>query len=425
VGYIEGFLSVNRDLWRLVEKQDVRLSDVIRELEYRRGWLTARFRSGVYLANRIQEVYPAQGRLLSKYAPLGLHALMFHDELLVQRAVNSTGDKATEIALAEFFGAKWEDLRECLLATAKLFRRTSHQLREELDRLSRICSEYNRLGAFIPHLGVLIASDQSIEGSPRSIAFSKLVPWLLDVVYNVVTGSEAAGSIGVMGAPIGSGKTTTMYYVLRSIANILGHPEPDRVASNLILLDPEDFLVAMDELASRGEKALITVVDNSSTLFPKYWYTVGGELRAFYLRLHKSITIIRSLSTATIFIANAAGEIASFIRNMARVNISGEQLSIPTYNVTIFTMKEAGVRLTEKEDELVKRERIASVYAYPLLKLPKHMYNYDLNLKKEINRRVIAEAVKIYKETQEKMMKTTKTRQRRKKEEVEEGGAEI
>ena len=403
MGSVEDFIRANRDLMALLGKLGG-LEDVIRGIEYRRGWLTARFRAALFTANNQFSNYdPSLGRALANSSPLGLHAFMFHDLNLAIRARNAPIDNH-ERMLADYFRESVDALRECMVSIFE-----SWVSFKEAGRWDDVCEWYRGTGAVILHLGRILAANPGIEGSPRGVVINRLVTWMLEVLNSIASGGEAAGSIAVMGSHIGSGKTTTLYYTIRSIASILGHSDPDYIASSLIFIDPEEFLYALEELVRRGEKAAIMVIDNASTLLPKYWYQVGGGMQQFYMKIHKSLNIIRSISAITIFVANGPEEIASFVRKMARLGISGAQLEIPTHIVTVFTWKGYGIRITEREEELTKRDRIASVYAYPLLKLPKHLYTYDLELKKEINKKVIAEAVKIYKEAV-KNVKTKKAR---------------
>ena len=393
------FLRVNRELLQRLGNGDVAgyMSEGIERVESIVRSLLSQFRASIAASGRVGGVL---GSAMRKVSPLGLHAFMFHDERLLRRVLEAPYARPHEPALAERLGMPVEDMRECLRYVFET-RSLRHVLRmvgeDGGDDIAEGCNAYRRLGLAVPHMGFILKSDPGVEGSPGGVSYTALTPWVLSIIYAMATGSLGAGSVAVVGASVGRGKTTTIYYTLRSVLELLGHPDPGDAASKLILLDPFEFLDVAQGLAERGEKAVVTVVDNASALFPKQWSRIGG-LQRFFVSMNAVIDMIRSMSAVTIFVANAPNELASFVRNIATMRVVGEEADVKPYTATIFTWRTVKLRVGQREEELVKREKLASVYVYPLLKLPSNLYRHDLEVKQEVNRRELIKALEAARE---------------------------
>ena len=390
------FFVVNREVWERL-KTDVDLVTQTRRIDYVYKKLVSQFKAAVATGS---EVGGTLGSAMRKVSPLGLHAFMFHDREFFYRALKAPHAKPYEHAMAEMLRIPIRDLRECLryVFETQALRPLVSFTDDEGEDIAGECTRYRRLGLAVPHIGFIISENPGLRGSPGGVSYTALTPWVLSIIYAMATGSLGAGSVAVVGASVGRGKTTTLYYVLRSVLNVLGHPEPDSAASKLIFIDPFKFVDVAQELVGRGEKAAILVVDNASALFPKHWVRLGGGWSRFYTHMNTLINMIRSMSAVTIFVANNPGELSSFVRNAATTNIAGAEADIKPFTATIFTWKAAKLRVSQREEELVKREKLASVYVYPLLKMPNNLYKHDLEVKMEVNKRELAQALQALKE---------------------------
>jgi hypothetical protein len=302
----------------------------------------------------------------------------------------------SEMNLAKFFGLSRENLRNCLVDTFNTILGGGPRLGER----ESICYKYQFYGAVVAHIGAVLAdlAGKQPQGVPRVNAVNSLVLWILRVIKDVATGSVGAGSIATLGASVGKGKTSIIYYTLRSVLHILGHPEPDRLAGDLIILSADDFWDVMDALSASGEKALVMVVDNASVIFPKQWVRMGGAVSRLFLSANALIDLIRGVSGATVFIANAPDELASFVRRASTLNIKGVDLDIRSYSATLFTERAEILATSEREgrQKLVRSvEKPAVAYVYPLLKLPLTLYVKDLRAKKENIAKILQEIKRI------------------------------
>jgi hypothetical protein len=431
VGRVEDFLSANREVLRIVEdivkrNKGGELTRAVKMYERAYGVLWWIFRASADLAREISSVKPAVTNTL-KLSRLGLHVAMFQDYRFVEKLVTEVDKTDEEEVYSELLGIPPDDLRLCLEASYVTAMRGGHWVPSEIKTTPspgmtpihrpQYCRPYWKRGFMLPHLGSLVVaiSESPFEGIPRRGAVNALVPWLLGVVRDIASGSPGAGSIGIVGASIGMGKTTTLYYTLRAVLSMLGVSDPDSSASKLILLDPADFLDLVQVLSEREEKVPILVVDNASAVFPKHWHRIGGELHKFFLHMNTVIDMLRAISGATIFVANAPDELASFIRNTATINIRGDEDDIKTYKVTLFTWKKRHIQVRREGEVLRKVERIASVYVYPLLKLPQEVYKRDLEVKRQVSRRELVKAIESVKRALEE--------DRRKKRSVKRPGA--
>jgi hypothetical protein len=395
LGNVEEFIRANERLWEIIESHRREIPSAVKAHGYMYELVSSVFRASAAFLRELVSRAPSLSHL-PKASLLGLHALMYQGMELVARLMRED-HTWEEKHLADAFGLSVEGLRECMFETFQLC--AMHMGRPTWWKHYRErCSAYWKRGAILPHLGALLlsVSDNPPEPAPRLICSNALVPWILGVIRDMSTGSVGAGAIGVVGASIGRGKTTTLYYTLRSaiysIAPELSPEELDRLVSSLMLLDAEDFIEALEALAEAGVKAPVLVVDNASVLFPKQWASFGGEVRRFFLRMNTVIDLLRGVCGAVIFVANAPGELASFVRNVATINISGrEEPGIKTYSVTVFTWKRPTLRVREGEEAVRMKERIASVYVYPLLKLPQELYSRDLRVKVEVIKRTLRE----------------------------------
>jgi hypothetical protein len=409
VGRVEDFLSANREVLRVIEESVKRsggkeLTRAVKIYERVYGVLWWIFRASASLAGEISSVKPAVTNTL-KLARLGLHVAMFQDKSFIDKLIDEVDKTDEEEVYSELLGIPVDDLRLCLEASYVTAMRGGHWSPVEIATTPapgripiyrpQYCTPYWKRGFMLPHLGSLVAaiSENPFEGVPRRGVINALVPWLLGVVRDIASGSPGAGSIGIVGASIGMGKTTTLYYTLRAVLSTLGVSDPDSSASKLILLDPADFLDLVQVLSEREEKVPIVVVDNASAVFPKHWHRIGGEMHKFFLHMNTVIDMLRAVSGATVFVANAPDELASFIRNAATINIGGDEDDIKTYKVTLFTWKKRHIQVRREGEFLRKVERIASVYVYPLLKLPQEVYKRDLEVKRQVSKRELVKAI--------------------------------
>jgi hypothetical protein len=394
---VEKFINAQQRIWEWVSRAGSSgVARVVRRIGHAYDTLMAVFRASVAFMNEVTSKRP-ELKHLPRASLLGLHTAMYHDHRLLSKLLDAE-PKPAENTLSELFGLGVDDLRDCM---AQSFAVISYHagIEPRRRRLEEKCVSYWRRGVVLPHIGSLLAlGDRPLEAPPRLIAVNALVPWILGVMRDLATGSLGAGSIAVVGASIGRGKTTTLYYSLRSALYALNpatklsakipetasdlKTEADDVIPYVMLLDPEDFLDAVYALANSGVKAPLLVVDNASVLFPKQWIRVSGELHRFYLKMNTVIDLLRGVCGAVVFVANAPNELASFIRNVATINITGrEEPGIKAYSVTVYTWKRPTLRVREGEEQVRMRERIASVYVYPLLKLPEEIYKLDMKVK--------------------------------------------
>ena len=395
------FLSVNRELVRRAEAEAGRLADAVRRVESLSREVTAQFRKAIFAGGRIGEGRPVLGSAVKRATFLGAHAFMFHDGRLLDRALESSHSEH-EKELSDLLGFKHtEDMRACLRYVFETLG-VKQVLSFESSNLdsTRECEDYRRLGIGLSHLGLILRENPGIPGSPRAVSITPLVPWILRAIVNFARGDIGAGHIGSIEASIGRGKTTTIYYVIRSVLNLLGHPDPDGATQMLIILDPVEFIEVSEYLAERREKVALSVVDNASIILPKQWASYGGELRKFFLKANTMISVIRGLCAVNIFVANAPGELASFVRNATVIRVEGEAFDQDSLLVSVFTMRKTGVRVTANtgEEKLIKKERLAAVYVHPFLKLPEPLYHRDMTAKLETIRKELKEAEKIVKQ---------------------------
>ena len=394
------FLSVNRELMRRAEKEAGRLAGAVRRIESLTRELVAQFRKAIFAGGHIAEGRPVLGTAVKRATFLGVHAFMFHDVRLLDRALESSPSEH-EKELSDLLGFKHtEDMRACLRYVFETLG-VKQVLSFESSNLdaTRECEAYMKLGMAQPHLGLILRENPDIPGSPRAVSINPLVPWILRAIVNFARGDIGAGYIASVEASIGRGKTTTTYYTIRSVLNLLGHPDPDGATQRLIILDPVEFIEVSESLAERREKVALSVVDNASIILPKQWASYGGELRKFFLRANTMVSVIRGLCAVNIFVANAPGELASFVRNATIVRFEGEALDQDSLLVTAYVLRRAGIRVTAStgEEKLIKKERLATVYVYPFLKLPEPLYYKDITAKLETVRKELKEAEKIAK----------------------------
>jgi len=400
MGVGESFLRANREVWSLIDKHS---SDV--------GWLVKLIKtygniydniiaSFTYFNSSVKEIEGETGKSAGywkRLAVLGLHALMFQSPEFVNAVLSeSIYDPLSERTLAKFFGLERENLRNCLIDTFNTILGGGQRLGER----ESVCYKYQFYGAVVAHIGAVLAdlAGRQPQGIPRVNAVNSLVLWILRIIKDVATGSVGAGSIATLGASVGKGKTSIIYYTLRSVLHILGHPEPDRLAGDLIILSAGDFWEVMEALSASGEKALVMVVDNASVIFPKQWIRMSGAASRLFLSANALIDLIRGVSGATIFVANAPDELASFVRRASTLNIRGVDLDIRSYSATLFTERAEILAPSEKEgrQKLVRSvEKPAAAYVYPLLKLPPTLYVKDLQVKKEDIAKILGEIKRI------------------------------
>jgi hypothetical protein len=410
---VDRFVEAQKRVWGWIEGAGVgKISTLAKQLGSAYDKLVHVFKASMVFTAEVASKHPGL-RHAPRLSLLGLHVAMYHTPAPVLDLVEDD-ETPEERTLSEILGLDTEDLRDCLVASFASITRLAGLREGKLGEWSDKCDSYWRRGVVLPHLGALLhhRSGDPPRPSPRLIATNALVPWLLNVLRDMASGSTGAGSIAVVGASIGKGKTTTLYYTLRSVLYAL-HPvatspgetmmdvktEADEVIPYVMLLDPYDFLTAVQALAESGVKAPILVVDNASVIFPKQWVRIGGPMHKFYLRMNTVIDLLRGVCGAVIFVANAPDELASFIRNAASINISGrEEPGIKGYSVTVYTWRRPSLRVSADEERVKMRERIASVYAYPLLKLPQELYARDLKVKLETIARETVEAIKQLKE---------------------------
>jgi len=392
---VEDFVRANRELLKYIEKSGSSVGQYEKMIAGTMDILTAMFNVSSAFARDVIMRSPVLGKAMSRDAVIGLHIVMYHDAALVDKLREEAGSEADK-ELADVMGMSVASLRECLYDsfTWVVNRQVGHAVPADMLGAKEACMNYWKKGVLLPHLGALAKEVRPEAGVPRPITANALVPWMLSVIKDMAMGSVGAGSIAVMGAGIGLGKTSTLYYTLRSVLAALGHPRPEELADKFILLDPYDFLTALEALIEHDEKAPILVVDNASALFPKQWASMGGELRRFFVNANMMINMLRSNVGATVFVANGPEELSSFIRKNSSMNITGEAMDIKAFTTAIYTWWRPTLRLRPGEEAIRKRQKVASVYVFPLLKLPITVYVKDLNVKKEVNKKKLAEAVR-------------------------------
>jgi hypothetical protein len=398
LGVAEDFLRANREVWSLVEKQmedPSRIVRIVKVFGFKYDLVVNTFSVANAFIKNISLSMNMSVEHMKKLSTIGLHIAMFQSREFVQQLLSEAGVESNEIDLGKAIGLRPDVMRECL---EHVF---DSMLNATLPRLKE-CHTYWSRGIILPHLGALAiaVSDKPPPGDPRTDVINALVPWVLSIVRDMVSGSHGAGSIAVFGASIGQGKTSTLYYTLRSVLYLLGHPNPDHIVPHLMTLDMTEFLEVMSALAESDEKAMIIVVDNASIIFPKQWHRYGGELNRFFLEANRLIDMLRGKCGATIFVANAPDELASFIRNASTMNMHGREVDVKSYKVTVFTWKKTRLVSAGEESRLKQVEQPASIYVYPFLKLPLFMYAKDLEVKKK----AFAESIsRLLKETKEKL----------------------
>ena len=410
MGRVEEFVKASGSVWDAVqsagpERVSRALSHVTRMYTTVKDVFKAYIK---YLYKDLSISRPLEARALMSDALLGLHALMYMDPGFLVKTV--LGSKATpqEVRLSKYVGIDPSTMEACL-EEFLLKLEDAESVGDSGD-----CAEYWGRGAVLPHVGLALSSyGKPLVGEPRKVVVNALVPWFLNVARGAATGSEGVGTVGVFGASIGRGKTTTVYYTLVTVLRLLGHPAPEEVASRLILLNPEDFLVALEALLERREKSLLVVVDNASVILPKQWARIGGELSRFFVRMNAVMDMLRVSCGAVLFVSNAPGDIASFVRNMTTLDVRGEPRHHTLYDLTVFTWYRPSLSVTDREERLRYRQRVASVYAYPLLKLPPEMYRKDLEAKREISASSLAEAVRSLRTALEERKKRMEARRPR------------
>jgi hypothetical protein len=402
MGAGENFLRANREVWSLIDKHSSDVGWLIKLIKTYGNIYDNIIASFSYFNSSVREIEEETGKSASywkRLAVLGLHTLMFQSPEFVNALLSESttlSSSLSEMNLAKFFGLSRENLRNCLVDTFNTILGGGPRLGER----ESICYKYQFYGAVVAHIGAVLAdlAGKQPQGVPRVNAVNSLVLWILRVIKDVATGSVGAGSIATLGASVGKGKTSIIYYTLRSVLHILGHPEPDRLAGDLIILSADDFWDVMDALSASGEKALVMVVDNASVIFPKQWVRMGGAVSRLFLSANALIDLIRGVSGATVFIANAPDELASFVRRASTLNIKGVDLDIRSYSATLFTERAEILATSEREgrQKLVRSvEKPAVAYVYPLLKLPLTLYVKDLRAKKENIAKILQEIKRI------------------------------
>jgi hypothetical protein len=110
------FLSVNRELMRRAQKEAEagRLAGAVRRIESLSREITSKFRLAIFAGRRIAEGRPVLGTAVKKATVLGVHAFMFHDVRLLDRALESSHSEH-EKELSDLLGFRHtEDMRACL-----------------------------------------------------------------------------------------------------------------------------------------------------------------------------------------------------------------------------------------------------------------------------------------------------------------------
>ena len=375
-------------MWRAVEASGAEsIAQRRHALARAFGLAVDAFRAFAAYANYVSASNQVLPKALVSDAVVGLHAVTNLDHGFLLKAV-AEASSPTVRNLGRLLKMDPGDMLDCLEESLRTLETTGHPT-------DRKCLDYWSRGAFLAHVGAGLTDAGVSEGLPAPVVLNALMPWILGVVKDIAYGSEAAGSIAVLGASIGQGKTTTLYYTFTSVLKLLGTPEPKATASKLILLDPRDFLDALQLVLEAGEKIPLLAVDNASVLFPKHWVRMGGEWARYFHRMNTVVDLLRSVCGVAIFVANAPDELASFVRNVATLNIRGVPYRHRLYSVTVFTYRRAGLVMRYGVDEEVLRtkQQISSVYAFPLLKLPPGMYLRDLESKREVTRSELAKAV--------------------------------
>jgi len=410
MGSVEDFVKASREIWGFIEKNQLKLQRLVQVYGYMYARISTMFNVSTAFTKELASKIPQLAHL-TKASLLGLHAAMYHDIGLVAELIDEKGYVVDEVSLSEVLGLSVEDMRVCLLQSFGAMLSGDSLTHRIYAGEREICSAYWKRGVLLPHLGVLLieVSKNPPKTPPRLIGVNALVPWILGVLRDLASGSLGAGSIAIVSASIGKGKTTTLYYTIRSVLNALSPGSShDELTSKLIILDAEEFLDILQALVDSEVKAPIIVVDNASVLFPKQWFKLGGAMVKFYLNMNTIIDLLRGVCGATIFVANAPGEISSFVRNAATMNIVGrEESGIRAYSTTLFTWKRPVLKIREEEETVKLREKIASVYVYPLLKLPREIYERDLEVKVKVIKSTVQNTIEHLKN--ELLMRQNKT----------------
>lgn len=343
-------------------------------------------------------------------AYIGACALMymhprFVDELVSEAEVVSQG-LFNEKRIVQATNLKSvEDARNCL-RTFFYEMTVSKKMNNNLSfSYVQECFDYYESGLLLPHLGVLIHDTRRVDiGSiarVREFVFNQLVKWFLEVMRNIAYGSTGAGEIGVFGAHIGRGKTTTVFYSLKTALMAIGFSEEkaEEYASKLIILDPDLTMDVLDAIVDGGVKVPFLIIDNASSAFPKHWIQQGGSLMKRLIRFNKILANIRALSGITLFIPNGPNEVASFIRSYSTLRIKGYKIDYIKFDGSVFEMDKEVLSLSVDEN-VVKTNIVASIFIYPLIKMPDRMYNVDREIKVAVSKHEV-EAMKTEKVAEE------------------------
>jgi hypothetical protein len=340
--------------------------------------------------------------VITRRAYIGACAMMFMHPQFVDELV-SESEVIDAVALSEkkivkIAGLKGvEEARTCLQTffyDMLLKRMGSYASYKNVPE----CTKYYQSGVMPAHLGVLIHETRRVDiGSisrVREFVYNQIVTWFLEVMRNISYGSMGAGEIGMFGAHVGRGKTTTVFYSIKSALMSIGFDESkaEEYASKLIILDPDLTLDVMEAILLNETKVPFLIIDNASSAFPKHWVQLGGNLMKRYIRFNKILANIRALSGITLFIPNAPTELASFIRSASTLRIKGYKINYVKFDGSVFELDKE-VPSTEIGKNVTKADIIASIFIYPLLKLPEQMYNLDREEKTIVSRHEI-EAIK-------------------------------
>jgi hypothetical protein len=204
---------------------------------------------------------------------------------------------------------------------------------------------------------------------------------------NIAYGSTGAGEIGVFGAYIGRGKTTTVFYSLKTALIAIGFSEEkaEEYASKLIILDPDLTLDVLDAIVDSDVKVPFLIIDNASSAFPKHWIQIGGSQMKRLIRFNKILANIRALSGITLFIPNGPNEVSSFIRSFSTLRIRGYKIDYIKFDGSVFETDKEVLSLSVDEN-VVKTNIVASIFIYPLIKMPDRMYKVDQEAKKIVSK---------------------------------------
>jgi len=192
MGVAEDFLRANREVWSLIEKHmedPSRIMKAVKIYGYKYDLLINSFAVSNALAKDMSYFMNTPVEHVKKLSTIGLHIAMFQSRKFINALISEAGvPKSNEIELGKAIGLQPDAMRECLEhCFDSVLNATLPTMKE--------CRAYWQRGAFLPHIGALAfaVSDKPPPGDPRIDVVNALVPWVLGIARDIVTGSHGAG----------------------------------------------------------------------------------------------------------------------------------------------------------------------------------------------------------------------------------------